>query len=198
MVIALGLSSTAERFCASFSEMRPRPRRLQLAKELGVHPTALCRSNFKLRPQHLAVAAERLRVSQLFLQHGDLGEAPDWLQPALQVVAEMRMLLRCHCQGSTCGRMTCWLPDRVLVQLGATEAWRRIGASAKQLRRGQLTLIHGILQHRARRGAEQVAISLCVEEWSQVIELLLRDRASPGPRLAARVCAHLRASCCQV
>jgi len=169
------------------------------AQQIGIHPSSLTRSNFRL------AAARRTQVAGLLdVPPGFLGSAPDRSTDLPDFLLPVRALIDailavCATAGVGKDPLGLWALDAVVLRLEAEAVASRLPAHPSST----VMTVHGQLAAIARRRlAATVQVALPLHDWCHIIELLVAramderpdDLQQPPLRLARRLHRSLQGS----
>lgn len=193
--LALGEATCHDRFRFAWNAARPTAGTLGgFAKLIGVHPSSLTPTNFKLNAERRCHAAVMLAVPQGFLAAGTtaVADLPTDLRAPYHIAITILSLAMCPGQSQT----ATWTWEAALIGLRPTTLRAKLKDQAPYL----VTAVHRYLaKHAARSLKQSTAVTLSLTEWCTIIDLLVSDSLAEVPvnsqdqrlQMACRLHRHL-------
>ncbi|MFM2089671.1 MAG: hypothetical protein RLZZ127_160 [Planctomycetota bacterium] len=191
--IAAGYATPAQRLAMAIRHVRPAPTRRSLAQAVGVHPSALSPSNFKVTPQELERLAQAVGVAGPFLVAGT-APWPGWISAEVRAVERIRAAARALLGGRRGPDV--WQPDAWLGLQDPETVMACCRARAVDVEPGLVSTLISVIRESGPRPDDAVTVTLPRRDWLAAIECLA---SYPGPEApldhpAWRVAARLHAA----
>lgn len=175
--MALGDDTSHDRFRFAWDAAQTELGTLSgFAKRLGVHPSSLTRTNFKLSPVRRQVAAELLGVSAGFLAAGAVTQEnlPAVLHAPYRVATAILALAKCPGQSKS----VTWTPEATLIDLKPATLHAKLPALDRSL---VAAVHHTLADYASQRLKRDTSVTLPLADWAAIVDLLVADSLAQAP-----------------
>lgn len=185
--MALGDDTCHDRFRFAWDAAHPGLGTLSgFAKRLGVHPSSLTRTNFKLSAARRRMAADLLGVPAGFLALGTVAEED--LPTALRAPHRAATMILALAKRPGQSRSVAWTPEATLLHLKPAI----LHAKLPTLDRPLVTAVHQTLAgYAAQRLKRTTSITLPLADWATIIDVLVAESLANAPGNLQHHCLQL-------